>query len=161
MLKSRWTLLVMGMAFSVALAVVVGQRLSGEAMAVVIGVMAGVVASIPTSLIVVWFASRQRVLRMPMDIPTRPAPEPRIMLMPAPQPAPTQTAHSAQVLTGLAAYGAQSYAGYAQNGPQPGGYAPEPVLVARHFTVIGGCEPLSEIEPADTGYAEEVVTWRR
>ena len=36
MLKSRWTALAMGLAFSVALAVVVGQRLSGEAMAVVI-----------------------------------------------------------------------------------------------------------------------------
>ena len=88
MLKSRWTALAMGLAFSVALAVVVGHRLSGEAMAVVIGVMAGVVASIPTSLIVVWFASRPQVRRTTVDMPARPAPEPRIMLMPAPQSAP-------------------------------------------------------------------------
>ena len=153
MLKSRWTLLAMGMAFSVALAVVVGHRLSGEAMAVVIGVMAGVVASIPTSLIVVWFASRPRVTRMPMDMPARPAPEPRILLMPAPQSAPA--------MTRLAAYGAQSYAGYAQAAPQPGQYAPEPVLVARHFTVIGGSEMPGDIELADSGFAEEVVTWQR
>jgi hypothetical protein len=156
MLKSRWTLLAMGMAFSVALAVVVGHRLSGEAMAVVIGVMAGVVASIPTSLIVVWFASRPRVTRTPMDIPARPAPEPRILLMPAPQ-----SAQASPAMTRLAAYGAQSYAGYAQGAAQPGQYAPEPVLMARHFTVIGGSELPGDIELADTGYAEEVVTWQR
>lgn len=157
MLKNRWTLLAMGMAFSVALAVVVGHRLSGEAMAVVIGVMAGVVASIPTSLIVVWFASRPRVTRTPMDMPARPAPEPRILLMPAPQ-----SAHAAPAMTQLAAYGAQSYAGYAQAAAaQPGQYAPEPVLVARHFTVIGGSEMPGDMELADTGYAEEVVTWQR
>jgi hypothetical protein len=154
MLKSRWTLLAMGMAFSVALAIVVGHRLSGEAMAVVIGVMAGVVASIPTSLMVVWFASRPRVTRTPMDIPARPTPEPRILLMPAPQSAPA--------MTRLAAYGTQSYAGYAQGGAaQPGQCMPEPVLVARHFTVIGGSELPGDIELADTGYAEEVVTWQR
>ncbi len=37
---------------SVALAVVVGQRMSAEAMAVVIGVVFGVAASIPTSLLI-------------------------------------------------------------------------------------------------------------
>src|SRR5258706_15436166 len=118
MLKSRWTALAMGLAFSVALAVVVGQRLSGEAMAVVIGVLAGVVASIPTSLIVVWFASRPQVRRATMDMPARPAPEPRIMLMPAPQSA--RPAQAAPAMAHLAAYGAQSYAGYAQGAAQTG-----------------------------------------
>ena len=160
MLKNRWTLLAMGLAFSVALAWVVGQRLSGEAMAVVIGVMAGVVASIPTSLIVVWFASRSPVRRTPMDVPARPAPEPRIMLMPAPQsPRPAQ---AAPAMMHLAAYGAQSYAGYAQGAAQPGQYAPEPVLVARHFTVIGGCEMPGEVQQvAGSEYMEEVITWQR
>src|SRR5258705_10510228 len=51
MLKNRWTLLAMGMAFSVALAWVVGQRLSGEAMAVGIGVMAGGGGRDPTNLV--------------------------------------------------------------------------------------------------------------
>jgi len=157
MLKSRWTLLAMGLAFSVALAVVVGHKLSGEAMAVVIGVMAGVVASIPTSLIVVWFAGRSPVRRTPMDMPARPAPEPRIMLMPAPAPArPTQ---ASPAMTHLASYGAQSYAGYPQDAAQPGLY--EPVLVARHFTVIGGSEMPGEIEPAEMAYSEEVITWQR
>ena len=40
-------------AAGVALAVVVGQRMSSDAMAVVIGVVFGVAASIPTSLLVV------------------------------------------------------------------------------------------------------------
>ncbi len=158
MLKSRWTALAMGLAFSVALAVVVGQRLSGEAMAVVIGVLAGVVASIPTSLIVVWFASRPQVRRATMDMPARPAPEPRIMLMPAPQSA--RPAQAAPAMAHLAAYGAQSYAGYAQGAAQTGPY--EPVLVARHFTVIGGSEMPGEIaQAAEFEYAEEVITWQR
>lgn len=44
---------------AVALAFVVGQRMSSDAMAVVVGVVFGVAASIPTSLLVV-AATRQR-----------------------------------------------------------------------------------------------------
>ena len=158
MLKNRWTALAMGLAFSITLAVVVGQRLSGEAMAVVIGVMAGVVASVPTSLIVVWFASRSPMRRTTVDMPARPAPEPHIMLMPAPQSA--RPAQAAPALTHLEAYGAQSYAGYAQGAAQTGPY--EPMLVARHFTVIGGSEMPGEIPQVDGyEYSEEVVTWQR
>jgi hypothetical protein len=52
--------------FAVTLAVVVGQRLSAEAMAVVVGVICGVVAGIPTSAFVMLMANRrdQRVERM-------------------------------------------------------------------------------------------------
>jgi len=49
----RWVLLISGV-FAAVLAVVVGKRMSAEAMAVVIGVVCGVAASIPTSLLVVW-----------------------------------------------------------------------------------------------------------
>jgi len=42
-----------GLLFVVALAVIVGLRMSTEAMAVVIGVIFGVAASIPTSLLIV------------------------------------------------------------------------------------------------------------
>ena len=95
-----------------------------------------------------------------MDMPARPAPEPRIMLMPPPQSA--RPAQAAPAMTHLAAYGAQSYAGYAQGAVQPGPYAPEPVLVARHFTVIGGSEMPGEIEQvAEFEYSEEVITWQR
>jgi len=47
-------------AFSVALAVVVGNRMSAEAMAVVIGVVCGVAASIPMSAIVLALSRRSR-----------------------------------------------------------------------------------------------------
>ena len=146
--------------FVVTLAVLIGWQLSNQAMAVMVGVIAGVAASIPTSLIVVWFASRPQVRRTPMDMPARPAPEPRIMLMPAPQS--PRSAQAAPAMTHLAAYGAQSYAGYPQGAAQPGSYAPEPMLVARHFTVIGGSEMPGDIpQVADIDYAEEVVTWQR
>lgn len=51
-----WSIL----AFAVALAVVVGNRMSGEAMAVVIGTVCGVAASIPTSAIVLVMSRRSR-----------------------------------------------------------------------------------------------------
>ena len=47
-----------GIAFAVALAVIVGNRLSDEAMAVVVGAVCGISASIPVSLALVIAASR-------------------------------------------------------------------------------------------------------
>lgn len=47
-------LFIAGIAFAVGLAVVVGIRLSPDAMAVVIGIICGVLASIPTSMTMVW-----------------------------------------------------------------------------------------------------------
>jgi hypothetical protein len=52
-------LFVAGTLFSVALAVVVGTRMSPDAMAVIIGIICGVLASIPTSVLMVWVL-RQR-----------------------------------------------------------------------------------------------------
>lgn len=46
--------------FGVALAVVIGQRMSTDAMAVVIGVAVGVAASVPTSLLLVALLRRER-----------------------------------------------------------------------------------------------------
>jgi len=46
-MRGRLTWLLFGVVFSVTLALIVGQRLSAESMAVVIGVIAGVAASIP------------------------------------------------------------------------------------------------------------------
>jgi hypothetical protein len=148
-MKGRVTWLLFGMVFSVTLALIVGQRLSAEAMAVVIGVIAGVAASIPTSLIVVWFMGRNTMTRPIIDAapaPARPAEpaEPRIVVMPAPQPQPA-------AYPGMAGYGPQSYAGYAQ----AAAYA-APALPARRFTVIGSDGVIEE--PA---YLEEGVTWQR
>ncbi len=46
-------------AFAVTLALIIGQRMSTEAMAVVVGVACGVLASIPTSLLIVAVTGRQ------------------------------------------------------------------------------------------------------
>jgi hypothetical protein len=55
----RNTIIVAGSAFAVALAVVVGNRLSSEAMAVVAGAVCGISASIPISIGLVIAASNQ------------------------------------------------------------------------------------------------------
>jgi hypothetical protein len=47
-------LLLIGTVFAVTLAVVIGTRMSPDAMAVVVGIVCGVLASIPTSVILVW-----------------------------------------------------------------------------------------------------------
>ena len=156
-MKCRWTALALGIVFSVSLALIVGLRLSAEAMALVVGVLAGVVASVPASLIVVWFASRGRVTRTPMDIPARAPAEPRIVFLPPRQEPPA----AAGLLAGLATYGPQSYAGYAPTQAPPGSYAIQPPLPARRFTVIGGAEVSDEFGMGEPGYSEEVVTWQR
>jgi hypothetical protein len=46
-------------AFAVTLAVIIGKRMSTDAMAVVIGVGCGVLASIPTSLLILAVSNRQ------------------------------------------------------------------------------------------------------
>ncbi len=52
-------LFVSSLAFSVTLAVVVGIRMSPDALAVIIALVSGVLASVPTSVILVWVL-RQR-----------------------------------------------------------------------------------------------------
>jgi hypothetical protein len=47
------------MAFAVTLAIIIGQRMSTDAMAVVIGVGCGVLASIPTSLLILAVSGRR------------------------------------------------------------------------------------------------------
>jgi len=46
-------------AFTVTLAVIIGKRMSTDAMAVVIGVACGVLASVPTSLLILAVTSRR------------------------------------------------------------------------------------------------------
>jgi hypothetical protein len=53
------TLALIGAVFAVALAVVIGNRMSADAMAVVVGVVCGVLASIPTSLLLIWALGRR------------------------------------------------------------------------------------------------------
>ena len=55
----RRGVLLIGAVFAVALAVAVGSRMSADAMSVVIGVACGVLASIPTSLVLLWVLARR------------------------------------------------------------------------------------------------------
>ncbi len=59
----RKFLFVAGVAFAISLAVVVGFRISPDAMAVIIGIICGVLASIPTTAILLWVL-RQRDRQM-------------------------------------------------------------------------------------------------
>jgi hypothetical protein len=51
--------------FAITLAVIIGQRMSTDAMAVVIGVACGVVASIPTSLLILAVSGRRGEREVP------------------------------------------------------------------------------------------------
>ncbi len=131
-MKYRTILLLGLIAFGVTLAVIVGRRLSAESMAVIVGVVAGVAASIPTSLIVVWVAARPAPGSRPAPAPVEsaaPAGQPRIVVVqpsPAAQPLPSPAYSYAQPqpvhhLSYTPAYGMPPYA------PPP----------ERTFTIIG------------------------
>jgi hypothetical protein len=55
----KWSVIIVGAAFAVALAVVIGSRMSADAMAVVVGVACGIGASVPTCLLLVWALVRR------------------------------------------------------------------------------------------------------
>lgn len=61
------------LAFGVTLAVIIGQRMSTDAMAVVIGVAVGVAASVPTSLLLVALLRRERSVWRAEPPPSQPA----------------------------------------------------------------------------------------
>ncbi len=125
MLKLRLILLIAAVAFAVTLAVVVGLRLSDQAMAVVVGVIAGVAASIPTSLIVVWLTTRHLAVlheaRRREPEPEREASPQVVILQPTPTAAP-QAFHP-----GYPVLPAQTVA-----------------TPSRQFTIIGGDDTLGE-----------------
>jgi hypothetical protein len=54
----RRVMLVVALAFAVTLAAVIGNRMSAEAMAVVVGVVCGVAAGIPMSMLLVFIIGR-------------------------------------------------------------------------------------------------------
>jgi len=62
-------LLLIGMAFAMVLAIAVANRMSADAMAVVIGVACGVLASVPTSLLIVWALGRRGQTPITADQP--------------------------------------------------------------------------------------------
>ncbi len=140
-MKTRYVWTVVGMAFATTLAVVVGQRLSSEAMAVIIGVVAGVAASIPTSLIVVWAASRSLSRRVveapPAVVETLRAEPPRMIVVQ--QPAPLAAPQGYFLPQSAPAYGAAWPA----------------VTQPRRYTVVGGAQVELEGESLEAG--QEVI----
>lgn len=53
-------LLIIGVAFAITLAVVFGTRVSADALAVIVGVILGIFAGIPTTVLVIFVMTRQR-----------------------------------------------------------------------------------------------------
>ncbi len=102
------------MAFAVTLAVIIGNRLSDEALAVLAGAVCGVGAAIPTSLLIVTVTRRRDQVRAPT--------------MPTPQ---YQRSYPPVVV--VAPPGVQQGAG-AWNALPPSLNAPQ----QRNFTVVGG-----------------------
>lgn len=52
--------LIIGIIFAVTLAIVFGMRVSADALAVIVGVVLGILAGIPTTLLVIFVMTRQR-----------------------------------------------------------------------------------------------------
>ena len=78
----KQALLVVGVVFAVALAIVVGKKLSAEAMAVVVGIVCGVAAAIPTSiLLLVVFTRRDRQQMDDMDSRSRQQASPPVVVI--------------------------------------------------------------------------------
>ena len=69
-------------AFTVTLGIVVGSRLSSEAMAVVVGTMCGVLAGIPTSVLLLIVMRRLREEPAQQPQPRQPAYPPVIVINP-------------------------------------------------------------------------------
>ena len=110
------------LAFAITLAIVVGWRMSAEAMAVVIGVIAGVAASIPTSLIIIWITLRGKPSAPPAPVRREPEnDQSRIIVVNA---TPPNTSHYPPTLTPTST-------------PYPN---LEPQRPQRRFTIIGGEE---------------------
>lgn len=82
-------LLVVGLVFGIAMAAVVGKKMSAEAMAVVVGVVCGVAAAIPSSiLLMVASARRDRQQTDAMDArPRQQASPPVVVIQSGPPPA--------------------------------------------------------------------------
>jgi hypothetical protein len=66
------------LAFGVALAVMIGQRMSTDAMTVVVGVAVGVAASVPTSLLLVALLRKERRTWQQEPKPPEPQPYPQL-----------------------------------------------------------------------------------
>lgn len=127
-------------AFGITLAIIIGQRLSSEAMAVLLGVVTGIVSSVPTSLLIVWIATRniaERIEEVAHSVMPPAAPTPT----PKEEPMPRMVLVQPSTVPIVNAYAPQQ--GWAQA-------AASPMSPPRRFTVIGGNDEstvrISEVE---------------
>ncbi len=117
-------LIVAGVAFAVALAYVVGSRLSNEAIAVVVGAVCGISASVPVSIALVIASSNHWGKREEPNepyydpSPRRYMPQPPVIIMTQPQQ--------------------QMPYGYPQNPYYFPVQAAQPSVEPRDFKIIGG-----------------------
>ena len=111
-----------GLVFAITLAIIVGKQMTTEAMAVVIGVVCGVAAGIPTSVLLLVALSRRDAIRAREEAAARQAPAsyPPVVVIQGGAQQPQMPAMTA-------------------------GYWPAPVnapLAGRQFHVVGGDELL-------------------
>ena len=83
----RQLIVLLAIAFVITLGVVVGTRMSSDAIAVLVGVVAGVAASIPTALLLMVVTRRREQEVEPYDEPVRSQP-PVIVVAPGATPQP-------------------------------------------------------------------------
>ena len=127
--------------FAAVLAVVIGNRMSTDAMAVVVGVVCGVLASVPTSLLLIWalgrrgqgqMAGAEGPVRYGMGANTYP---PVVVVNPGPS-------------YGMASYGPPGQVSPGQNLPLPAG--------PRTFKVVGDEETkLDNLQHVFPGLADD------
>ena len=99
----RLTFLIAFAGFAVTLAIIIGRRLSSEALAMLLGVMVGVTASLPGSFLLFRIASRART-----SDPATPATSiPRVLVVQT--PAPSSRAEAATRLTPVALSSARQF----------------------------------------------------
>jgi hypothetical protein len=108
-------MLVLAGVFVVALAIVIGKRMSPDAMAVVVGVVCGIGASIPTSLLMLFLLSRRNEAESQAQEQRQTPPMPQVMIVSPP----------ASMM--------QPYFGQPQNAYLP----PLPAGGPRHFQILG------------------------
>jgi hypothetical protein len=143
----RQLITLLALAFVVTLGVVVGTRMSSDAIAVLVGVIAGVAASIPCALLLMAVTRRQEPEEEPYEEPRYRQAPPVIVVTPG--------AAQQQLPYGALPYSAPSYGAPSYGAPY--GY---PELGAgqsgrRQFRVMGYDE--EEEQPAE----EEVGEWGR
>jgi hypothetical protein len=149
-MRARALVLCFALGFGVTLALLVGRRLSAEALGVMVGVLAGVAASLPMGLIVAWLALRMRgpsIIERTVPVPTPAGLEPRVVVV-------AQPPFTPGLVPARPAYTPPDVGGALA----PLRASPPAPAPAREFTVIGGTE--SDWEPLGPDESREALAWQ-